>query len=243
MISDITPDVLAQSLTTESTGRATEIYSVALTTESLALGWLRQRQAPHGALVLAGQEISPRTRSGDFISIKNGLSFSVVLRPTIAVDYQDILWATALAAACASYTALEFDVSAWWPETIFMDGSPIAYARAETQLAPGVVESSVLTFRLGFPEGIDEGQNLTALNACLLAIEELLEDTPTTIAYKYGQKCALKGRPIRVNLRPNGASGGVAESIDERGGFGVAASSGSVTRFAVDQIREILVRP
>lgn len=242
MKSGLTAADIEQSVTTKTLGRAVEIYPIALTTESLALGWLRQRHAPHGAMVVADQEIFPRTRTGDALTGENTLSFSLVVRPVIAVDYQDILWAAALTSACSAYERLGVNARPWWPESLVTDDAVIGHVRAETQLAPGTVESSVLTYRLGFESELAVEAQLRALDQALNSLEETFELLPTEIAARYVEICALEGRPIRMDLRPNGASGGTAESIDERGGFGVAASSGSVTRYGVDQIREIRLR-
>lgn len=240
MTSKLTRQDIERSLTTKTLGQAVEVYPIALTTESLALGWLRQHQAPHGALVVADKEISARTRSGGGIENDGGLSFSLILRPALAIDYQDILWAVALLGACAGYEQIGVEARAWWPESLVAEDEVVGHVRVETQLAPGAIDSSVLTFRLGLPEGAE--QRIETLDGILRSLEDLFATQPTEIANLYLDRCALKGRPIRIGLRPNGASGGTAESIDERGGFGVTASSGSVTRYGVDQIREVRLR-
>lgn len=242
MTSNLTAGDIEGSGSARTLGRAVEVFPIALTTEALALGWLRQRQAPHGALVLADREIAARTRSGKDLNLSNVLAFSVILRPKIAVDYQDIMWAVGLLSAQAAYEGLGIETRPWWPETLLADDIMVGHVRVETQLSPGMVESSVLTYRLGFNRELDSDSKLAAIDLALISLEARLAQPPTEISDAYGEKCALRGKPIRVDLRPSGAVGGIGDSIDERGGFGVAATSGSTTRYGVDQLRDIRLR-
>lgn len=240
MTQRLTADEVVEALEGISPARSVEFYPVALTTEALALGWLRQRSAGHGSIVVAGSEISARTRSGATIEDKGQLAASMVIRPEIAADYQDIIWAIPLLAAAEAYRDLGSAARAWWPEMIMGPDGALGYTRVETQLSPGHVDSSVVTFRLGAPGGL--GTGLDILGATLVRVEALLDLAPAELADRYRRFCVLEGEPVRVNLRPSGSSGGVGRSIDERGGFGVAATSGSVTRYGVDQIRDIDLR-
>lgn len=232
---------IAAALTPGTFVTEVEHFPIALTTEALALGWLRQRNARHGALVVADGEISARTRSDERID-ESAVHASVILRTDIAADHQDVQLAAGLLAGADGCSVLDDAAGPWWPEFVFSGQDRLGAVRVETQLSSGRAVSSVLTFRLGFGHRRDAVLALEMLEAAMTSLGRLLQLPPAELAGAYRDRCSLYGRPIRINLRPRGTSGGVAASIDERGAFGVSATSGSVARYGVDQIRSIDAR-
>lgn len=213
-------------------------YPVAVTTEALALAWLRQEEAPHGALVVADTEISARTRNDDVLPA--GLvNASVVVRTDVAVDHQDIFWGVALLSALAGSRSSGGEVAPHWPEDLIGRSGRVGAVKVASQLSGGRATSAVLTFRLGIDQERGSGRGPQILSEAMAALGPLLALPPAQLADRFRLDCGLVGRRVRIDLRPRGSSGGVGASIDERGAFGVAASSGSVSRFGVDQVRAV----
>lgn len=209
-------------------------YPVAINVEALALGWLRTEAAPHGALVVASQEISARTRNDEPMSAA-AINAAVAVRLSMPADHADILFAAALLAAAEGCVTFDESVVPRWPEFVVSE-APVGSVRVVSQLSPGAVDTAVMTFRLGFNR-TDRGE--VALRATMASLGNWLECTPAVVAAAYTEACGFRNRRVRVNLRPRGSAGGIGAGVDERGAFGVRSSSGSVARHRVDEIRSI----
>lgn len=70
-------------------------------------------------------------------------------------------------------------------------------------------------------------------------LERRLDLTPQAVAEEYEGRDPLNGHPVVVEMLPRGAIRGRGMGIDNLGAFGVAGTSGHITRVAVDQIRRI----
>ncbi|REK38677.1 MAG: hypothetical protein DWQ20_03650 [Actinobacteria bacterium] len=239
MSSALSEGEVARALEGLSLGNAVQHYPVALTTTSVALGWLRQRGAGHGSLVLADTAISPTARLGGDLGFEVGFALSIILEPPVAVDHQDILWAHGLLALSAGLAAAGIAARPWWPE-FGVDAAKAKHgsAHASTQLSANKIESTILTLRFS----TDVASRIDALVAALARIEELMSRPPAEVADEYRSACVLVGEPVTVRLMPSGSSGGLASSIDERGGFGVGDGKATMARHAIDQIRSIGLR-
>ncbi len=206
-------------------GREVEHYPVALTVEAVALGWLRQRAAPHGAVVVADVEVAPRTRRGDPWPAPGALRAAVVVRPELAAEAADVLWAHALLAAASAC-----DAAPWWPDGVRRRGADVGSVRVASQLGPGRVESAVLTFRL-------RGGDREALLAGLVGrLDDVLGRPPESVVAAYRTADPLAGRAVRVNLLPRGTVRGTARSIDASGAYAVEGATGRPRLLAVDSI-------
>ena len=219
-------------------GLAAEVehYPVAITTTAIALGWLRQRDAAPWSVVVADSEVSTSGRLGGDLEFIPETSVSVILRPDVAVDHQDTLWAHALLATCAGLLAGKVSAKPWWPE-LAIDGreAPVGAALVKSQLTAGRVDSSVITIRFG-PH---EGPRIAPIVASLENLRRTLIEPPAAVAETYRGQCVLKDRPVTVRRLPTGSTSGLAGSIDERGHFALRSQSMNRTSFGVDQIRSI----
>lgn len=213
-------------------GREVEHYPVAVTVESVALGWLRQRQAPRGAVVVADHEVSPRTRRGDVWDAAGALRAAVVLRPDLAADAADLLWAHALLAAAAASGG----TAPWWPERLTARDAEVGVVRVASQLAPGSIDSAVVTFRLHVAPGRDRADLLAAT---LAHLDELLAMPPVEVVARYRAADPLAGTPVRVDLLPRGAVRGAYAGIDAQGALTIEGAGGHRRRLAVDQIAAV----
>lgn len=217
-------------------GREVEHYPVALSVESVALGWLRQRQAPPGAVVVADTEIAARTRRGRAWAADEALRAAVIVSPQLAAEAADLLWAHALLAA----TEALGDAAPWWPDTVRRDGSPAGVVHATSRLGPGAVTAAVLSFRLHVPPGRGRDELLAA---CLAGVDRLLELPPAEVVAAYRAADVLAGERVQVGLLPRGAARGIARSIDAAGAFTVEGAAGRPRRLAVDSIAEVRTAP
>ncbi len=215
-------------------GREVEHYPVAVTVEAVALGWLRQRQAPHGAVVVADHEVSPRTRRGDVWGAAGALRAAVVLRPDLAADAADLLWAHALLAGAEAENG---HPTPWWPERLVEHDAEMGVVRVASQLAPGRVDSAVMTFRLHVAPGRDRADLLAAT---LAHLDELLAMPPVDVAARYRAADPLAGTPVRVDLLPRGAVRGAYDGIDAQGALTIESAGGNRRRLAVDQIAAVV---
>lgn len=213
-------------------GRQVERYPVAVTVEAVALGWLRQRQAPHGAVVVADQEISPRTRRGAPWPAPGALRAAVVLRPRLPADAADLLWAHALLAAAAESGS----AAPWWPEQLVAQDAEVGVVRVASQLGPGRVESAVVTFRLHVAPGREVADLLAAV---LGRLDELLALPADEVAARYRAADPLIGATVRVDLLPRGAVHGTYAGVDAEGALAVEGEGGRKRRLAVDQIAAV----
>lgn len=232
-------DRIRDAVATERLGTAVEHYPVAVSTESLALGWLRQRGGGHGSLVVADSEISARGRRNADWSNPGGLAASVIVEPALPVDRQDLLWAHALLAARDTLHEAGRRVETWWPEGLLLGDEVVGLVRVESQLAPGTVASAVLTFRLQVADPGGDDERLRLLAGILRALDPALDRPPQEVADAYRDVDPLTGSAVAVDLLPTGSVRGMATSIDGLGAFGVEGSSGHITRLPVDQIRQI----
>ncbi|NND03900.1 MAG: hypothetical protein HKN91_14055 [Acidimicrobiia bacterium] len=233
-------DTIVGALRPGVLGREVEHYQVALTTESIALGWLRQRGAGHGAVVVADREIAARGRRFEEWTSVDGLAASVIVKPELPVDRQDLLWAHGLLAARAAYATVGIRVAPHWPEALLVNDTPMGLVKAESQLGPRGVASAVLTFRFDVTGVDDDGDSRLVLLAALLeALEVRLAQPPQAISEEFAEHDPLVGTQAVVQMLPRGSIRGTAVGIDNIGAFGVAGTSGHVTRLPVDQIRSI----
>lgn len=235
----LSADRLAAALgDTPSFGTPHQVYPVAVSVDSVALGWLRKEGAPEGAVVAAESELSARGRLGiPWVSVAGGsLAFSVLLRPELPAEGEGLLWLLAsLAAAEGVEAATGVDVRLKWPNDLLVAGRRLGVVGVAAQLGPGQVETAVLTVRLNaaltadeLPTGLrDEATSLSVEGAdaprevVLARIVERLEARYSAgvpeLLDAYRQRCATLGRQVRAQMQPSGEVAGVATDFDSGG--------------------------
>lgn len=231
-------------------GRPVRTYPVALTTESLALGWARTEDAPEGAVVVAAQELSPRQRKGPpWIGFApGGLYFSIVLRPALPPEGEDLLWVLACLSAARAVESLGVDgATIKWPDDVHVGARKIVGLKVINQLAPGRIDSAIVTFRVNLnveadqlPDELSEratsvsietGASMakeTALAIFLDRFDEVYDLGAAELLDAYRQRCETLGRSVRASLLPRGEVVGVASDVDAFGTLLIDAGSRTI---------------
>lgn len=234
---------------TESHGHPVRHFAVALSVGAMAQAWARQEAAPHGAAVVADQEVSPIGRIGAIwrVPASDTLACAVVLRPVLSVPQGDAAWLMAgLLGAGAAEAVAGRPMAPWWPDAIVDAESShvVGAVLAEVQLGPGHVRSAVVTLRFDL-RGL--GLAAEARDELLGAVLEIAggprggqgEGAAGEVAAAYSQVCALMGRRVKVTLRPKGEARGFARRVDESAQMELESSTGMVERVAIDALRNL----
>lgn len=187
-------DLSPQSLAASVGDRSVQSHQVLLSTAVTAADWARAG-APHGAAVVADQQIAPRGRAGRPWSVAPGrdLAFALVLRPPLESAREGWLYAvvvTALADACAGPTAIE------WPDEIQRDGAMAAAAGIEVRLGGTTIKWAVVNVLIRDAEP----PRAALLGSVLQAIDARLAAPPATVLADYLPLCRTIGRDVRVRL-------------------------------------------
>lgn len=241
-------------------GRPVQVYPVAVTTESVALGWARAQAAPEGALVVADLELSARARRGPpWTSVAGkSLAFSIVLRPELPPEGEGLLWLLASVAAAEGISERSgSEVGLGWPDEIVVgDRRLLGMVRTDAQLAPGRIETAILTVRVNVGLSEDDVPAERRGTVTSLAIEgvetprvEILAAILSRLERRYGasveellgayrSRCETLGRQVRAQLMPAGEVVGRAVDIDERGAL-VVEKSGGRRALTVDAVRRL----
>jgi BirA family biotin operon repressor/biotin-[acetyl-CoA-carboxylase] ligase len=176
-------------------------YPAMLSTEADALAWGRSG-APHGAVVVADYQASPRGRAGLEwrVTQGRGLGFSLVVRPALPAEREGWLY-TAATSGLADLAGPAAMIA--WPDEVRHDGRPAATVGINAQLGPLGVEWAVVTVLIveaDPPRG-------PLLRRALAAIEERCEQIPDAVLFDYRPRCETLGRTVRARLIPVGPGG------------------------------------
>lgn len=234
---------------TESHGHPVRHFTVALSVGAMAQAWARQEAAPHGAAVVADQEVSPLGRIGALWTVPaaDTLACAVVLRPALTVPQGDAAWLMAgLVGAGAAEAVAGRPLATWWPDAIVeaASGEVVGTTLAEVQLGPGRVRSAVVSLRfnlerLGLGPEARDPLLASVLDGCRGPLGGQGEGAAGEVAAAYSQRCGLVGRRVKVVLRPKGEARGFARRVDESAQLELESSTGMVERVAVDALRSL----
>lgn len=236
----LTSDRLAAALAERRTfeGAPWQLYPVAVSVDAVALGWLRQDDAPEGAVVVAETELSARgRREVAWVSAAGGtLAFAVVLRPALPPEAEGLLWLLAsLAAAEGVSEASGVEVSLKWPNDLLAGDRRLGLVTVVAQLGPGRLESAVVTVRLNvgqseheLPTTLRDAATSLAAQGAPVSRAEVLAAVLSRLEARYGgplpelldayrARCATLGQPVRAELAPIGELRGRASDIDAAG--------------------------
>lgn len=219
-------------------GTPLHVYPVAVSTESLALGLIRQQQAPEGTVVVADVELSARGRRGPvWVSVAGkSLAFSLVVRPELPPEGEGLLWLLAsLGAAEGTAAACGLDVRVKWPNDLLVGAGRLGTVEVDALLGPGRVDAAVLTVRVNVGLSADDFPPTVQGDVTSLTLEQATCDRVSVLAAvlegleaHYGQsvgalldayrsRCDTLGRQVRALLMPYGEAAGRAADVDERG--------------------------
>ncbi len=237
--------------TTERFGRPFRYFPVAVSSEAMALAWANTEDAPQGATVLVDHEIGPRGLHGRLWTpaLTDSLACAVVVRPELSAEEGEALWLLAgLSAADAAEAVLGSPVQTWWPDEAVVTGTrdTLAAVRAEIQLGPGKVKTSVVTIRMDLVAlGLGRERRDEALAAVVEAVDsrsaELAAEGPPGIAAAYESKCGVMGKRVKLTLLPKGETRGIAARVNRTARLELESPTGMVERIGVDQLRTLEV--
>jgi BirA family biotin operon repressor/biotin-[acetyl-CoA-carboxylase] ligase len=183
--------------------RALRSYPALLSTEAEATAWARAG-APAGALVTAGYQVSPRGRAGQpwRVELGRGLGFSVVLRPSLAVEREG--WPYVTTALGLSDVLGGDGTNVHWPDRVEdADGGELAALGLTVQLGPAGTDWVVATVL------VDDADPPRAplLARAVGAVERRLARPAEETLEDYRSRCATLGRRVLARMIPLGPAG------------------------------------
>lgn len=224
---DLDTGVLAEAMP----DRAVRSFPAVVSTEAVALAWAREG-APHGSVVVAGYQASPRGRAGLPWDLQPdvGLGFSLIVRPELPVAREGWVYA---AAACGLADFAGDGAEITWPDEVHRTGTRAAAIGAWVELGPDGVAWAVVNVLL--PAAAPP--RAPALAEAVSAVVGRLDAPAEGVLDDYRRRCTTVGRRVRARLIPMGPSGprveGTAVNVLADGSLVVLAESG----------RRVAVRP
>ena len=207
-------------------------FAVGLSAEAVAGAWARQEQAPAGAVVHLDREIAGRLRGG--LPAPNGPAVAVVLRPMLAADDEDRLWAAALVVAHRTMSAPRS--TAGWPDSLDVDGAPAAFVNVIAQLHGGVIDLAILTLRTPDPRHLPPADTFADESVAATAVAR---DGFDELAADYARCSHVVGRRVLATLLPRGETRGTATGLAADGRLRLESVTGMVELLAAAIIRRV----
>lgn len=200
-------DLVAERLAEQMADRPIRSYPAVLSTEAVALGWAREG-APHGAVVVAGYQASPRGRAGLPWDLPEGtgVGFSIVFRPELAAAREGWVYA---AAVCGLADVAGDDAEIVWPDEVYRDGLLTGAIGAWVELGAEGVAWAVINVLL---PGITAPRAPEVARA-VTSIEARMDAPAANVIADYRPRCATFGRHVRARLIPMGPAGPRVEGI------------------------------
>jgi BirA family biotin operon repressor/biotin-[acetyl-CoA-carboxylase] ligase len=200
----IDDDLSAEALTEAMPGRPVRSYPAVLSTEAAALAWARQG-APHGAVVTAGYQASPRGRAGlpwD-LAEGSGLAFSLVLRPELPATREGWIYA---AAVCGLSDTAGEEAMISWPDEVHARGRRVGAVGAWVELGPEGVLWAVLNVLV--PDATEANAPRAQVLARVAdAVEHRMSAAARTVLDDYRARCRSLGRQVLARMIPMGPAG------------------------------------
>lgn len=187
---DLSAEILEELLP----GRALQYYPTLLSTGVSALAWAGS-DAPHGAVVVADYQVSPRGRSDRpwKLTPGRGLGFSLIVHPELPPAREGWLYTVALTALADVYGE---DATIDWPDEVHAGGEMQAAVGMRARLGPGTIKWAVLDVLLPNAEP-PRGQLLASV---LEAVEARLAAPASEVLEDYGRRCETLGRTLRMRM-------------------------------------------
>lgn len=222
-------------------------HPVGISAETFALAWVRTERAPSGAVVVTGQEISPRGFNGRLWTVEpeQTVALAVVLRPEIQTERADGLWlAAGSAARDAVVTVGETEAWTRWPDAV-TDGAEreVAMVKVQVQLGPAGVRSAVATIRVDLrTAGLamrNRAELTDAVHEQLMVQAAALESEPEEVGRRYGERSDLIDRRVKVELLPTGETRGTVDGFEAGGAIRLGSGAGIHDRIPIDAVRRV----
>lgn len=198
----MTDDLDAAALSELLGEREVRAYPAVLSTEAMAMAWARQG-APHGSVVVADYQASPRGRGGLPWTVKQGtgLGFTLILRPGLEPEREGWPYVAAL---MGLYDAVSAAGRLSWPDEVHNQrGDVVARLGAYVELGPMRTEWVTIT---ALVEGASPPRG-ALLGRVVAAVEQRVASPAQQVLADYLPVCATLGRRVRARLIPMGPGG------------------------------------
>jgi BirA family transcriptional regulator, biotin operon repressor / biotin---[acetyl-CoA-carboxylase] ligase len=231
--------------------RPLRVYPALLSTGADAQAWARAG-APHGAVVVAGYQASPRGRAGLEWRVRpeRDLGCSVVVRPDLTAEDEGWLY---VAASAALADVLGDDAVVRWPDEVrSAAGLRLGAIGVHAELGPGRVQWAVVSVLVedvpalaprGAASGAASGTGPASadrgvlLAALLDALDRRLAEPRAVVLDAYRPRCATLGAEVAARMIPMGSAGvvieGTADDVGQDGALWLRNASS----------RRVAVRP
>lgn len=194
-------DLAAAVLSRVMPGRPVRSYPALVSTEADAMAWARSG-APHGAVVAADYQVSPRGRGGLPWTVQpgRGLVFSLVLRPTLTAAREGWLY---IVAVCGLADALGKDTTIVWPDEVRLAGQRVGAVGVWAE--PALARVAWAVVNVFVPGAAPPRAPLVA--RIVTAVERRLRTPEEQVLAEFRSRCETFGRKVRARLIPMGPAG------------------------------------
>lgn len=200
---EVNADLQAEALAAALPDRALRCFPAVVSTEAVALDWVRG-DAPAGGVVVAGYQLSPRGRAGWpwTLEADRGVAFSLVLRLRLPMAREGWLY-TLATCALADMAGPGAEIS--WPDEVHRDGQRIAAVGIQADLTPRQ-HWAVMTVLLADADP----PRAPAIAAAVGAIEARLAAEPEVVMSDHRDRCRTLGVRLRARMLPDSEVAGLA---------------------------------
>lgn len=229
-------------------GRAIQRHEAGVSVEALAAAWARRDNIASGSVVVVEAEIAARYRLGEpwVVPSDDSLAMAMVLRPTIALDSQGLLWLVgALAAVRAGSTNSDFELTIGWPDSLTTPGADLAVGQVNivTQLGPGRLEHAIVSVRFSLVGlGISAEHKPLLLESLIAELDlaaALLIDDPHSLIDAAVASIPIVGERVKALLFPKGEARGTVTAIDPQGRLVLRTPTGMLEYLDIEKLRSI----
>ncbi len=233
------PRISLDVLTELVPDREIRAFPAVLSTESEAQRWARAG-APHGALVVADYQVSPRGRGGLPWEIPAaGAGFSIIVRRKYLEHEEGRLYmaaVTALADTGARPTVA-------WPDRVYQGERHLGTTTVFAEVALLQITWAVVSFMLLDTGGAPEH----SIAEIAGRVDERLAQEPAALLSDYEPMLAETGKGVDAHLVPMGPTGrriaGTAEGADIDGSLMIKTTGGRVVAVRPQHVALLEVSP
>lgn len=183
-------------------GREIRAYPAVLSTEAMAMAWARQG-APHGSVLVADYQASPRGRGGLPWTVRQGrgLGFTLILRPELAPEREGWPYVAAL---MGLYDVAGAGGHLSWPDAVQGPEDEVV-ARLGVYVELGPMRTEWVTVTVLIEDAAPPRGPLLA--SLLAAVQARVASAAEPVLADYLSRCSTINRQVRARLIPMGPGG------------------------------------